>query len=796
MIAPASPPQTAVWTEPVRGFSPDIRLYALPGFEVTRSFVDGRSLPPPLHYLTGLQFEEVEKGRVRLSLPVTRWLMAPQGVLPGSVLCLLADAALGAAVSSALPPATPYTAAELSICFLRPVREQTLLVATARTQHAGRTLSAAEVEIRDESGKVCATASGRFGLPSPLPVEPAMAASVREDPPAPVEPAWPSPHPYQRPATGEILAQELFDSRPGLRVLEGLASGELPQPPLHHLTGLRLERASDAEVVLRLPATRWLLGQQPDRCAAGAVAMLGGMAVEAALQSILPAGAAAATLDLKVYYLRAPPCDGRELEARATVVHRGRNLAMASAEVLDATGKRLAQVSGGAALFRGQPVDLIRPRQTEKPAEELDFVSKLGSVEFYNDPYRFYRALREKEPIHFTSLRGGSWVLTSYEAVSAALRDERLSNAVWGSGKARAGVDATAALKDERVSDTGVASYLTALPPKHRAELKPLADRFSEWLLFLDAPRHTRLRRLVGRAFAQNSIEALRPRVKAVVDGLLDPLVPLGRMDIIADFAYEIPLRVIMALLGLPEDRRPEFLSLSNDLAKLLGGAAPTVELARRGLEGIENINNYLREEVARRRKNPTRDILSVLVSAEENGEVLGEGEVENQVLALLFAGHETTRNLIGNGMLALLRNPDQLALLQQNPALIRSAVEELLRYDNSVQMVYRIVSHDLEFQGKAMEKGQFVLCFIGAANRDPAFLPDADRLDITREDNKHLSMGVPPHICVGGALARLQGQLAISALVERLPHIQLEAQPDYSMNLSLRGLKALQVRY
>lgn len=401
----------------------------------------------------------------------------------------------------------------------------------------------------------------------------------------------------------------------------------------------------------------------------------------------------------------------------------------------------------------------------------MDFLSLLFRPQFYADPYVHYRALREARPVLFTPLRGGSWILTSYASVASALRDERLSNARVG-------------------------ALMAPLLARHADELERLGEALSGWLLHLDGDRHGRLRRLLGRAFAQSSIDLLRHRVRAVVDRVLDPIVERGRMDLIHDFAYELPLRVIMELLGLPDALRPGLLALSNDLAVLLSGTKPTVELARRALAGLDEMTEALRPEVARRRSAPGNDILSALVSAEENGDVLGEGEVYNQVLAIMFAGHETTRNLIGNGAHALLRNPEQWERLRRDPTLLRPAVEELLRYDSPIQMVGRVAREDLEHEGHTLKRGQIVMCFIGAANRDPAVFPDPDRLDLTRPDNRHLSFGPGPHVCLGAGIARLECQVALTALLERAPGLRLDREPEYAMNLSLRGLKALPVSF
>jgi cytochrome P450 len=402
-----------------------------------------------------------------------------------------------------------------------------------------------------------------------------------------------------------------------------------------------------------------------------------------------------------------------------------------------------------------------------------EVLSHLRDPAFYANPYALYKAVREKDPVMFTELRGGSWFFTSYADVAAGLKIPELSNA-------RAG------------------AFMTAMPPEARGDLQPLADTLSRWMLFYDPPRHTRIRKLMGKAFTQASIDSLRTRIERVTTELLDAVQKEGRMDVIKDLAYELPLRVIIELLGVPADKRKDFAVWSGNIGDLLGGAVPTLELARQTQRSVVEMTEYLREQVKERRKKPADDILTTLISAEEDGETLTEDELYAQCVLLLFAGHETTRNLIGNGLYALLRSPDELARLRSDPSLVKGAVEELLRYDTPVQMVSRVVTQDFEYAGRSIKKGQFGMMFMGAANRDPLVFPDPDRLDVTRKDVKHLSFAYGPHICIGAQLARLEGQIAFSALLERMPDLKLAegAQPEFVMNLVLRGLKSLPVTF
>lgn len=403
---------------------------------------------------------------------------------------------------------------------------------------------------------------------------------------------------------------------------------------------------------------------------------------------------------------------------------------------------------------------------------DASMLSRLGDPEFYANPYRLYAALREQDPVMLTPLRGGSWMITGYGDVAAGLKTEHLSNA-------RAG------------------AFMTMLPAESRDQFKPLAETLSRWALFYDPPRHTRVRKLMARAFAQISMDTHRARIERIVARLLDPMAKAGQMDVIKDFAYELPLMVIIEMLGVPMDKKAEFAVWSDDIGNILGGAAPTLELARKTQQSVMEMTELLRGLMALRRKDPRDDVVSTLAQAEEDGDMLTEEEILAQCVLLLFAGHETTRNLIGNGLYALLQHPDQLAALRSDPSLMKSAIEELLRFDSPVQMLSRLVPEDFEFAGKHIKKGQYAMLFIGAANRDPAEFTDPDRLDLARKEKVHLSFAQGPHVCIGAQIARLEGQIALTALLERMPEIRLAGEtPRFAHNLVLRGLTSLPVAF
>jgi pimeloyl-[acyl-carrier protein] synthase len=384
---------------------------------------------------------------------------------------------------------------------------------------------------------------------------------------------------------------------------------------------------------------------------------------------------------------------------------------------------------------------------------------------FVADPYPTYRQLRAEDPVHHSPL--GFWVLTRYEDVVAALRDPRLAK------------EAIAAFVAARF---GAPVPVTGLS---------MLDR--------DPPDHTRLRSLVSKAFTPRVVEGLRPRIQQIVDGLLARAREKGSMDLIEEFAYPIPVNVICEMLGVPVEDHERFKGWSLDIARGLDSILlpPDSEVPKRSVASRTALADYFRELIARRRTAPRSDLLSGLIAAEEAGDKLSENELLATCILLLIAGHETTVNLIGNGTLALLRHPDQLRRLRDNPALIGTAVEELLRFDGPVQRTARIPSEDVVIDGRTIAKGEMVMPFIGAADRDPAQFPDPDRLDIGRTDNRHIAFGWGIHFCLGAPLARVEGQIAINTLVQRLPKLALATEsPEFRESLTLRGLKSLPVHF
>ena len=382
---------------------------------------------------------------------------------------------------------------------------------------------------------------------------------------------------------------------------------------------------------------------------------------------------------------------------------------------------------------------------------------------FNADPYPTYHRLRAEDPVHRTPM--GFWILTRYDDVATVLRDARFG---------RKGFDE---LIRDRFGE----------------------NSFDQAMLFRDPPDHTRLRALVNKAFTPRVIEEMRAKIQKTVDRLLDGVRDARAMDVIADLAYPLPVSVISEMLGVPAEDRDLFRGWSADIARSLDAIVlPTEpEVVERGNAARHALSSYFRALIAERRRRPQRDLLSDLIAAEEQGDKLSEEELMATILLLFVAGHETTVNLIGNGALALLRNPNQLEALRRSPALIGGAIEELLRYDAPVQRTGRMPNTDVELGGKRIAKGDLVLSLIGAANRDPAHFAEPDRLDLARADNRHLAFGWGIHFCLGAPLARAEAQAAIGTIARRMPALALTTPtPDWREASALRGLKTLPVTF
>jgi cytochrome P450 len=389
------------------------------------------------------------------------------------------------------------------------------------------------------------------------------------------------------------------------------------------------------------------------------------------------------------------------------------------------------------------------------------------SPEFIRDPYPSYARLRTTDPMHVTQF--GAFVASRHVEASLVLRDKRFGKDF---------VERTVRRYGPKIMD------------------EPIFRSMSHWMLQQDPPDHTRLRGLVVKAFTARRVEDMRARIQQIVDETLDATVDQGHMDLIEDFAFRLPVTIICDMLGIPEEHREAFYKGSRDGGRLLDPVPLSSAEIEQGNATTALQQMYFRQLFELRRRKPGDDLTTQLVQAEEDGNKLSNEELTANIILLFGAGHETTVNLIGNGLLALHRNPGQLALLKANPGLITNAVEEFLRYDSSVQLTGRVALEDIEdVGGKKIPKGESVLCLLGSANRDPAVFPDRpDQLDITRPNVRPLSFGGGIHFCLGAQLARIEAEIAISTLLRRLPDLRLDdaENPEWRPTFVLRGLKAL----
>ncbi len=391
--------------------------------------------------------------------------------------------------------------------------------------------------------------------------------------------------------------------------------------------------------------------------------------------------------------------------------------------------------------------------------------------EHHRDPYPFYRALRAEDPVHFHELLQ-VWILTRHADVTAVLRDPRFS-----ADRSKIRIEAL------------------RLPPV-REELREIAAALERTMLFADPPAHTRLRTLVSKAFTPRVIEEYRGRILEIVEELLERAEPAQRLDVIRELAYPLPVTVIAEILGVPPDDRSAFKRWSDGLAVLLDPFVPA-DVFERAQESALEMHGYLRAVFAERRRRPQQDLVSRLVLAEERGDLLSESELFAVCALVLGGGHETTTNLIGNGVLALLRHPEERHRLQNDSALIETAVDEFLRYESPTQFTGRTATTDCELGGKRIAKGDFVVLGLGAANRDPLEFPDPERLDVGRRENRHLALGFGIHSCLGGRLACLEAGIAIAALLRRFPDLRPELdEPQWHPAIVSRGLTTLPVSF
>jgi cytochrome P450 len=399
----------------------------------------------------------------------------------------------------------------------------------------------------------------------------------------------------------------------------------------------------------------------------------------------------------------------------------------------------------------------------------------LRSPEFIADPFPVLAELRRRDPVHWNSSLGG-WVLTRHDDVRDGLRDKRLSA--------------------DRIRP-----FLDHLKDADRARIAELGDTLRMWAVFTDPPVHTRLRGLMNKAFTTRAIDGLAPNIQAIVDDLLDRVAGQGRMDAIRDFAYPLPATVIADMLGVPRGDVESLKAWSDDLAAFVLTSRVNPDRYRVAAESMREMVAYFEDLVALRRREPGDDVMSGLIAAHEAGDRLSVAELVANTILMLFAGHETTTHLIGNGLLALLRHPEQLARLKahrHDRSVVRNAVEEILRFDGPTLASVRVVDRRFEIDGKTLTPGERVFLFNAAANRDPAVFPEPDRFAIDRpEAGRNVAFGYGLHFCIGAPLARLEGEIAFATLLDRLDDLALvQSTPDWSDTLNVRGVHALEVTF
>ena len=416
-------------------------------------------------------------------------------------------------------------------------------------------------------------------------------------------------------------------------------------------------------------------------------------------------------------------------------------------------------------------------RRMRQWAATPGLVAFVASSRMRTRPHRFYGVLRSLDPVHESPF--GVWVLSRHEDVATALRHPLL-----GSDEANADPDG------ERLS-----AWMSKLLGGRQGARSdgPLREMLERLMLFRDPPDHSRLRGLVSRAFTPRRVEALAPRVADLLDELLEGPATRGHIELMGELAYPLPARVICQLLGVPKDDEDLIVAT----APALGiGLDPT---PMRTPEAVADADvatkvliHYLDELIDRRRRAPADDLLSGLIEAEDDGDRLNHDELVGTALLILIAGHETTANLIGNGLLRLLLEPQALQQLREDPELDRTAIEELLRHDGPVQMAQRIALEPVDIGGATIPPGSVVIPLIAAANRDPAVFEHPHRLDLTRDPNPHVAFGGGPHFCIGASLARLEGRMVLGALCRRFPEMRLAGRPQWRPSFTIRGLAAL----
>ncbi len=397
------------------------------------------------------------------------------------------------------------------------------------------------------------------------------------------------------------------------------------------------------------------------------------------------------------------------------------------------------------------------------------FDSALTSAAFNADPYPVYRQMREEAPVYWSDA-WGCWMLTRYDDIAWTLQDYQTFTSL---GRLTATMD---------------------LPEPLWERVEPLVRHYSQGLINVDPPDHTRMRKLVHMAFTPRTIRKMQAYIEDIVDRLIDEQIESGEMDVIWDFSYPLPVTVIAEMMGIPVEDHAKFKAWSGEIVAFMATPKPTPEILLNSQDSLLAMQQYFRDIYAKRRRQPEDDLITALVLAELEGDKLTEEEMVSSCVTILIGGHETTTYLIANGLYWLLQHPDQFRRLSEKPELAESATEEFLRYDGPFQRNRRIATRDVTIGDHTIEKGQLIMQLLGAANRDPAQFPDPDALDIARSPNKHLAFGYGPHFCLGAPLARLEAPVAYRSLLGRLRNIRIADDSLEWNNALFRGLKSLPI--
>lgn len=389
-------------------------------------------------------------------------------------------------------------------------------------------------------------------------------------------------------------------------------------------------------------------------------------------------------------------------------------------------------------------------------------------------PYATYAEMRAEAPIHFSDANTGrTWFIPRHQDVLDVLRDDRFSAALKASG------------------------FVDQFPEEHRAELEPFSRSVSGWIVLQDSPEHRYLRQLMNKGFARQLIESLRPRVTDIAVRLIGRMKERRSGDFMTDFAQPFPASVIASMFDIPSADLDEFISWSDDIVMFAGSLRPTLDVAHRAQDGLAAMNDFFSGLLTERRAVPGNDVLSLLASVRDGRDQLTDDQVLANCAQLIVAGHETTRNLVANGLWTLLQHPDQLSLLRENRGLMTSAIREIMRYESPLQFIRRVAREDFEYLGVRIRAYDGVVTMLGSANRDPERFPHPDQFDITRNPTGHVALGYGPHVCLGAALAEMETEVALSMLLDAFPNLRLvDTDPPRVQNPMLRAIAEMKLAW